>query len=51
MTPIMLELLFGALWDTILMTVASGLISLVAGLPLGLALVPPTRAALPKISG
>jgi D-methionine transport system permease protein len=39
MTPIMLELLFGALWDTILMTVASGLISLVAGLPLGLALV------------
>lgn len=39
MTPIMLELLFGALRETVLMTVASGLISLVAGLPLGLALV------------
>jgi D-methionine transport system permease protein len=35
----MLELLFGALRETVLMTVASGLISLVAGLPLGLALV------------
>lgn len=39
MTPIMLELLFRSLWETVLMTVASGLISLVAGLPLGLALV------------
>ncbi|MGO7321157.1 methionine ABC transporter permease [Rhizobium ruizarguesonis] len=39
MTPIMLELLIRSLWETILMTVASGVISLVAGLPLGLALV------------
>jgi D-methionine transport system permease protein len=39
MTPIMLELLLRSLWETILMTGASGLISLVAGLPLGLALV------------
>ncbi|MBP1857752.1 methionine ABC transporter permease [Rhizobium herbae] len=39
MTPIMLELLFRSLWETILMTAASGIISLVAGLPLGLALV------------
>jgi D-methionine transport system permease protein len=39
MTPIMLEMLLRSLWETILMTGASGLISLVAGLPLGLALV------------
>ena len=39
MQPIMLELLARSLWETILMTAASGLISLVAGLPLGLALV------------
>lgn len=39
MTPIMLELLGRSLWETIVMTVASGLISLVVGLPLGLALV------------
>ncbi|ACM39922.1 ABC transporter membrane spanning protein (plasmid) [Allorhizobium ampelinum S4] len=35
----MIDLLLSALWETVLMTVASGLISLVAGLPLGLALV------------
>ena len=35
MTPIMLELLVRSLWETILMTGASGIISLVAGLPLG----------------
>jgi D-methionine transport system permease protein len=35
----MLEMLLRSLWETILMTGASGLISLVAGLPLGLALV------------
>ncbi|CAN7699973.1 methionine ABC transporter permease [Rhizobium sp. LjRoot258] len=39
MTPIMFNLLLRSLWETILMTGASGLISLVFGLPLGLALV------------
>jgi len=39
MTPIMLELLGRSLWETIVMTVASGVISLVVGLPLGLALI------------
>jgi D-methionine transport system permease protein len=39
MTPIMFDLLLRSLWETILMTGASGLISLVFGLPLGLALV------------
>lgn len=39
MTPIMLELLGRSIWETIVMTFASGLISLVVGLPLGLALV------------
>ncbi|OBZ97009.1 ABC transporter permease [Pararhizobium polonicum] len=46
MTPIMLELLFRSLWETILMTAASGLISLVAGLPLGLALVATSRGGI-----
>jgi D-methionine transport system permease protein len=39
MSPIIFELLLQSLWDTILMTGLSGVISLVAGLPLGLALV------------
>ncbi|MDF1635151.1 methionine ABC transporter permease [Mycoplana sp. MJR14] len=39
MSPIMLELFFRSFWETVVMTVASGAISLVAGLPLGLALV------------
>ena len=39
MTAIMFNLLLRSLWETILMTGASGLISLVFGLPLGLALV------------
>ncbi|APO70460.1 methionine ABC transporter permease protein MetI 2 (plasmid) [Rhizobium gallicum] len=46
MTPIMLELLFRSLWETILMTGASGMISLVVGLPLGLALVLTTRGGI-----
>lgn len=46
MTPIMLELLIRSLWETILMTLASGLISLVAGLPLGLALVATARGGI-----
>jgi D-methionine transport system permease protein len=39
MTPILFELLLNSLWETVLMTVAAGVISLIAGLPLGLALV------------
>ncbi len=39
MSPIMLELFFRSFWETVVMTVASGAISLIAGLPLGLALV------------
>ncbi|EPE94640.1 methionine ABC transporter permease [Rhizobium grahamii] len=39
MTATMFNLLLRSLWETILMTGASGLISLVFGLPLGLALV------------
>ncbi|MGO6674661.1 methionine ABC transporter permease [Rhizobium leguminosarum] len=46
MTPIMLELLIRSLWETVLMTLTSGLISLVAGLPLGLALVATARAGI-----
>ncbi|TCL68121.1 methionine ABC transporter permease [Rhizobium sp. BK251] len=46
MTPIMLELFVRSLWETILMTGASGLISLVAGLPLGLALVVTARGGI-----
>ncbi|WP_049732314.1 methionine ABC transporter permease [Rhizobium ecuadorense] len=46
MTPIMLELLVRSLWETVLMTVASGVISLVAGLPLGLALVVTARGGI-----
>ncbi|MGA1803018.1 methionine ABC transporter permease [Rhizobium sp. HT1-10] len=39
MTPIMLELLGRSIWETLVMTMASGVISLVVGLPLGLAMV------------
>lgn len=46
MTPIMFELLLRSLWETVLMTVASGVISLVAGLPLGLALVITARGGI-----
>ena len=46
MTTIMLELLIRSLWETILMTVASGVISLVAGLTLGLALVATARGGI-----
>ncbi|MBY4611160.1 ABC transporter permease [Rhizobium sp. 9T] len=46
MTPIMFELLIRSLWETVLMTVASGVISLVAGLPLGLALVVTARGGI-----
>jgi len=46
MTPIMFDLLLRSLWETILMTGASGLISLVFGLPLGLALVLTTKGGI-----
>ncbi|MBW9052716.1 methionine ABC transporter permease [Rhizobium mesosinicum] len=46
MTPIMINLLLRSLWETVLMTAASGLISLVAGLPLGLALVLTNRGGI-----
>ncbi|MBB5537638.1 methionine ABC transporter permease [Rhizobium giardinii] len=46
MSPIMLELLMQSLWETILMTAASGVISLVFGLPLGLALVITSRGGI-----
>lgn len=39
MSPVMIDLLLNALGETVLMTVISGLFSLVAGLPLGLILV------------
>jgi D-methionine transport system permease protein len=46
MTPIMLELLWRSLWETVLMTSASGIISLLAGLPLGLALLVTARGGI-----
>ena len=46
MSPIMLELFVRSLWETLLMTGAAGLISLVAGLPLGLALVATDRGGI-----
>ncbi|MBV6820269.1 ABC transporter permease [Rahnella sp. PD12R] len=39
MSPVMFDLLFNAVQETLLMTAVSGLFSLVAGLPLGLILV------------
>ncbi|CAN7334923.1 methionine ABC transporter permease [Rhizobium sp. LjRoot254] len=46
MSPIMLELFVRSLWETVLMTGAAGLISLIAGLPLGLALVMTDRGGI-----
>ncbi|MBB6354984.1 methionine ABC transporter permease [Aminobacter aganoensis] len=46
MSQMMLELLLRSLWETVLMTAASGLISLVFGLPLGLALVATDRGGI-----
>ncbi|GAA2877833.1 ABC transporter permease [Aminobacter niigataensis] len=42
----MFELLLRSLWETVLMTAASGLISLIFGLPLGLALVATDRGGI-----
>ncbi|WP_407568556.1 methionine ABC transporter permease [Pantoea sp. GABEPS69] len=39
MSPVMIDLLLNALWETLIMTAISGLFSLLAGLPLGLILV------------
>ena len=46
MSPIMINLLLRSLWETVLMTAASGVISLIAGLPLGLALVLTNRGGI-----
>ncbi|ANH06940.1 MULTISPECIES: methionine ABC transporter permease [Shinella] len=46
MSPVMLELLVRSLWETVVMTAASGVISLVFGLPLGLALVATARGGI-----
>src|SRR5690606_16299274 len=46
MSPVMIELFLRSLWETIVMTAASGAISLVAGLPLGLALVATGRGGI-----
>ncbi len=46
MTPVLFDLLLRSIWETILMTGASGLISLLAGLPLGLALIATDRGGI-----
>ena len=46
MSQTMFDLLLRSLWETVLMTTASGLISLVFGLPLGLALVATDRGGI-----
>lgn len=46
MSPVLFDLLVRSTWETILMTLASGAISLVAGLPLGLALVVTDRGGI-----
>ncbi|MET3520919.1 methionine ABC transporter permease [Mesorhizobium abyssinicae] len=46
MSPVLFELLIRSIWETVLMTGASGLISLVFGLPLGLALVATDRGGI-----
>lgn len=46
MTPVLFDLLLRSVWETLLMTFAAGLISLIAGLPLGLALVATDRGGI-----
>lgn len=46
MSDIMIELLVRSIWETALMTFASGVISLIVGLPLGLALVITSRGGI-----
>ena len=51
MSPVMIDLLLNALGETVLMTVISGLFSLVAGLPLGLILVMTSPGGIAEHSG
>lgn len=46
MSDVLLELFISAVWETLLMTVASGVISLAVGLPLGLTLVATARGGI-----
>lgn len=46
MSPVLFELLLRSIWETVLMTAASGLVSLAFGLPLGLALVVTDRGGI-----
>ena len=46
MSPVKVELFIRSLWETVVMTAASGLISLALGLPLGLALVATDRGGI-----
>ncbi|MBN9257893.1 MULTISPECIES: methionine ABC transporter permease [unclassified Mesorhizobium] len=46
MSPVLFDLLLRSIWETVLMTAASGLVSLVFGLPLGLALVATDRGGI-----
>ncbi|PWK63909.1 methionine ABC transporter permease [Aminobacter sp. AP02] len=46
MSQTMFDLLLRSLWETVLMTAASGLISLLFGLPLGLALIATDRGGI-----
>lgn len=46
MSPVMVDLLLRSLWETVLMTAASGLISFIAGLPLGLLLLVTDRGGI-----
>eukprot|EP01037_Dinobryon_pediforme_P030722 gene30722-34919_t len=46
MSPVLFDLLIRSVWETLLMTAASGLISLVAGLPLALVLVMTDRGGI-----
>ena len=46
MSPVLFELLLRSIWETVLMTAASGLVSLIFGLPLGLALVATDRCGI-----
>lgn len=46
MSPVLIDLVWRSTLETIVMTLASGLISLVAGLPLGLALVATARGGI-----
>ncbi len=46
MSPVLFDLLLRSIWETVLMTATSGLVSLVFGLPLGLALVATDRGGI-----